>query len=163
MIHLGPNLIRRETEADRSARCRADAVTKMFGGAAGQSGQRLDFSKSCAPAMPTNGTGSLADLYQPAFRAEIAQRDERAARMDRLPVAVQKLATEGETDLPTLEAVAIIHRMSKTMGGNPVQVFSADVGRAISVTTQRAEEILRSAAQRGWIEARPNHYFRDRL
>lgn len=113
MIHLGPNLTRRETEADRTARRRADAVTKMFGGAAGQSGQRLDFSKPSAPAMPTSGTGSLADLYQPAFRAEIAQRDERDARMDRLPAAVQKLATEqGVTSIELLETVAAVHRKS---------------------------------------------------
>ncbi len=164
MIHLGPNLTRRETEADRTARRRADAVTKMFGGAAGQSGQRLDFSKPSAPAMPTSGTGSLADLYQPAFRAEVAQREERTARLDKLPQAVQRLATEqGVTDLHMLEAVAIIFRASKALGGNPAQCWASDIGRTIGVTTQRADEILREAVQRGFIELRANSYWRCKL
>lgn len=157
------NLARRDTEADCSARRRADAVTKMFGGAAGQSGQRLDFSKPSAPAMLTTGTGSLADLYQPAFRAEIAQRDERAARLDKLPPAVQRLATEqGVTHLPMLEAVAIISRACKAMGGQ-AQCFVSDIGRSIGVTTQRVDEILREAAQRGFIEPRANSYWRCKL
>lgn len=163
MIHLGPNLRRRETEADRAARRRAAAAFDLFGGPVGQSGQRLDFSKPSAPAMPTSGTGSLADLYQPAFRAEMAERDERDARMDRLPAAVQKLATEhGVTDLPMLEAVAIISRACKTMGGQ-AQCFSSDIGRALGVSSQRADEILREAAQRGFIEPRANSYWRCKL
>ena len=164
MIHLGPNLPRRETEADRSARRRAAAAFELFGGPAGHNGSGINFNAKSAPAMPTSGTGSLADLYQPAFRSEIALRDERAARMDRLPAAVQKLATEqGETDLPTLEALALIQRASKTMGGNPAQCFSSDIGKAIGVTTQRAEEILGSLAERGFIEPRAGSYWRCKL
>lgn len=164
MIHLGPNLIRRETEADRSARRRAAAAFDLFGGPASQNGAGINFSKPSAPAMPTTGTGSLADLYQPAFRSEIALRDERAARMDRLPAAVQKLATEqGVTDLPMLEAVAVISRACTTMGGNPAQCFASDIGKAIGVTTQRAEEILREAAQRGFVEPRAGNYWRCKL
>jgi len=158
------NLTRHDTETDRSARRRAAATTALFGGAASQSGQKLDFSKSGAPAMPTSGTGSLADLYQPAFRAEITQRAERAARLDMLPPAVQRLATEqGVTDLPMLEAVTVISRACKAMGGNPAQCWASDIGRIIGVSTQRADEILREAAQRGFIEPRANSYWRCKL
>lgn len=163
MIHLGPSLTRRETEADRSARRRAAAAFDLFGGPASQNGAGINFSKPSAPAMPTSGTGSLADLCQPAFRAEIVQRDERYARMDRLPAAVQKLATEGVTDLHTLEAIAVISRACATMGGNPAQCWASDIGKAIGVTTQRAEEILREAAQRGFIEPRAGNYWRCKL
>lgn len=164
MIPVGfQNLTRRDTEADRSARRRAAAAFDLFGGPASQNGAGINFSKPSAPAMPTSGTGSLADLYQPAFRAEVAQRDERAARLDKLPQAVQRLSTEqGVTDLPMLEAVAIVSRACKTMGGQ-AQVFSSDVGRAIGVSTQRADEILREAAQRGFIEPRANSYWRCKL
>ncbi|BCB17931.1 hypothetical protein [Bosea sp. ANAM02] len=158
------NLTPHDTGTDRSARRRAAATTALFGGAASQSGQKFDFSKSGAPAMPTSGTGSLADLYQPAFRSEIALRDKRAARMDRLPAAVRKLASDqGVTDLPVLEVVAVICRACTTMGGNPAQCFASDIGKAIGVTTQRAEEILREAAQRGFIEPRAGNYWRCKL
>lgn len=152
---------RRDTDADRIARRRSAAVSGNFS----RTSTGLDFNKR-APAAPSSGmNGSFLDLYgSTAFKAEISQRDERSARLDRLPASVQRLATEqGVTDLPMLEAVAIIARASATMGGNPAQVFSSDVGRAIGVTTQRADEILREAARRGFIEARTNSYWRSRL
>lgn len=160
MIHLGPDLTRRETEADRTARRRADAVTKMFGGTAGQSGQRLDYSKPGAPAMPTSGTGSLADLYQPAFRAEIAQRDERAARLDKLPQAVQRLSTEhGVTSIELLEVVAAVHRKSAVMGGQKAQLFASDLGRALGIPSAKADALLTEATQKGFIASFPGSYW----
>lgn len=160
MIHLGPNLNRIDTDADRTARRRSAAVSGNFS----RTPSGLDFNQR-APAAPSSGMGSLLDLYgSTAFKADIVQRDERNARLDRLPASVQRLATEqGVTDLPMLEAIAIISRACKTMGGNPAQVFSSDVGRVIGVTTQRADEILREAARRGFIEARTNSYWRSRL
>ncbi|WP_353182458.1 hypothetical protein [Bosea sp. (in: a-proteobacteria)] len=155
-----------DTPRDRASRRCAAATIDLFGGPASTHGQRLDFNAKAAPAaVPSSGMGgSSLDLYGAAvFRAEIAQRDERAARLDKLPAAVQRLATEqGVTDLPMLEAVAIISRACKTMGGQ-AQVFSSDVGRTIGVSTQKTDEILREAAQRGFIEPRANSYWRCKL
>lgn len=151
-----------DTPRDRASRRRAAATIDLFGGPASTHGQRLDFNGKAAPAAPSSGMGvSFADAYAPSWKA--AQRDERAARLDKLPPAVQRLATEqGVTDLPMLEVVAIISRACKTMGGL-AQVFSSDVGRSIGVTTQRADEILREATQRGFIEPRANSYWRCKL
>lgn len=162
MIHLGPNLTRRENEADRSARRRAEAVTKMFGGPASTHGQRFDFSNPSAPAMPTSGTGSLADLYQPAFRAEIVKRDELARRMDRLPPKVQQLSQTCGLDIDALEVVGIVVRDCAILGGQ-ARVFPADVGRALGISTQKVEAIIADAVARKLIEARPGHQFRSKL
>jgi predicted transcriptional regulator len=48
------------------------------------------------------------------------------------------------------------------MGGQ-AQVLSSDVGRAIGVSTQRADEILREAIQRGFIEPRAHASWRCKL
>lgn len=153
-----------DTPHDRASRRRAAATIDLFGGPASTHGQRLDFNTKAAPAAPSSGMGvSFADAYAPSWKAETAQRDERAARLDKLPLGVQRLATEqGVTCLPTLETVAIISRACKTMGGQ-AQCFSSDIGRAIGVSTQRADEILREAIQRGFIEPRANSYWRCKL
>lgn len=122
--------------------------------------------KSASPAAvaPPSGMSSTMDFYGSAsFKADIVKREEIAQRVDRLPAPVQKLATEqGVTDLPTLEVVAAVYRACKTMGGQ-AQCFSSDLGRAAGVTTQRAEEILRDAVKRGWVEERSNSYWRTDL
>ncbi|RDJ21992.1 hypothetical protein DWF00_27110 [Bosea caraganae] len=164
MIHLGPNLTRRDTDETRASRRRAAAVATTFGDR-NQKGPALDFNAKASPAAPSSGMGvSFADAYAPSWKAEMAERDERAARLDKLPPAVQRLATEqGMTELPMLEVIAIISRACKTMGGNPAQCWASDIGRAIGVSTQKTEEILREAAQRGFIEPRANSYWRSKL
>lgn len=153
-----------DTPRDHEARQRAAATATTFGNR-NQCGPRIDFSAKSGPAAPSSGmNGSILDLYgSTAFKADIARRDERSARPDALPQAVQRLSTEqGVTDLDLLQTVAIIHRNCKTMNG-PAQVFPDQIGKAIGVTTQRAEELTRDAAQRGFIEARPNCYWRCKL
>lgn len=162
MIHLTMlDTVRRDTDADRTARRRSAAVTNAFTAAPSV----LDFSRKSAPAMPTSGTGSLADLYgSTVFREEITRREERAAQMDRLPAPVQRLAqSHGITDISLLSAIGIVHKASATMGGQPAQCFAGDIGRAIAVTTQRAEAFLDEAAARGFIQRKPNHYWKTLL
>jgi hypothetical protein len=158
------NLTRRDTPRDSEARQRAAAAVNLFGGPAGPNGLSLNFNAKGAPAPSSNMNGSSLDLYgSTSFKADIIKRDERDARMDRLPAAVQELATEqGVTDLLMLEAVAIISRACNAMGGQ-AQCFSSDIGRAIGISTQQADEILREAAQRGFVEPRANAYWRCKL
>lgn len=148
-----------DTQRDREARRRSAAVSSSF--TAAPSG--LDFNKR-APAAPSSGmNGSFLDLYgSTAFKADIVKREERDARVDRLPAGVQRRAAEqGVTDLTMLEATACVVRACKAMGGNPAQVFSSDVGRALGITTAQAEEALREASRRGFIEPRLNSYWRS--
>jgi hypothetical protein len=154
-----------DTPRDREARRRSAATVNLFGGPVSTHGLGLDFNAKGAPAAPSSGMGgSVMDLYgSTVVSADIVKREELAARMDRLPAVVAKLATEqGVTDLPMLEAVAVIHRNCKTMNG-PAQVFASDIGKAIGVSTQRAEELTRKAAQLRFIEERANHYWRTKL
>lgn len=166
MIHFGLNLTRRaDTEADRSARRRAAATFDLFGGPAGQKGAGLDFSTKAAPAAPSsNMGGSVLDLYgSTAFKADIVQRAERDARLDRLPAAVQKLATEqGVTDLNLLEVVAAVHRKSTVMGGQKAQLFASDLGRSLNITGAKAEALMTEAAQKGFITSFPGSYWKPR-
>ncbi|WID98149.1 hypothetical protein QO058_07875 [Bosea vestrisii] len=152
-----------DTQHTRDERRRAAAAATAFGNR-NHSGPLMDFSAKTAPAAPSSGMGvSFADAYAPSWKAEQAEKDARAARLDALPQVVQKLATEaGVTDLPMLEAVAIIHRASKAMNG-PAQVFESDIGRSLGITTQRAEELTRKAAQLGFIEPLANSYWRCKL
>jgi len=149
---------RRDTDADRTARRRSAAVSSSF--TAAPSG--LDFNQR-GPAAPSSGMGSFLDCYgSTRFKEDIVKREERDARLDRLPAGVQRRAAEqGVTDLTMLEATACVVRACKTMGGNPAQVFSSDVGRALGITTAQAEEALREASRRGFIEPRPNSYWRS--
>lgn len=153
-------LIRSDTDAARTARRRSAAVATSFTTAP----VTLDFSRKSAPAMPTSGTGSLADLYGSAvFREEITRREERAAQMDRLPAPVQRLAqTQGITDIDLLTAISIIHRNCQTMGGEAV-VHCSDIGRAMGITTARAEGLVSEGVRRGFIEARTGSRWRSRL
>lgn len=162
MIHLTMlDTVRRDTDTDRTARRRSAAVAETFAPAPAL----LDFSRKAAPAMPTSGTGSLADLYGSlVFKADIARRDERDAVLDKLPQPVARLSqTHGVTDLDLLRTIGIVHKASATMGGQPAQCFAGDIGRAIGVTTQRADALLSEAVSSGFIERKPNHYWKTCL
>lgn len=152
---------RKDTETDRTTRRRSEAVTDAFA----RKTTGLDFSRKSAPAMPTSGTGSLADLYGSfAFKSDIARRDERDAVLDKLPQPVARLSQiHGITDLDLLRTIGIVHKACATMGGQPVQVFASDIGRAMSVTSQRADALLSEAVSRGFIERKPNHHWKTRL
>lgn len=163
MIPTGfPHLTRRETEADRSARRRAAAAFDLFGGPAGQNGHGINFNAETAPAAPSsNMGGSVLDLYgSTSFKADLVRRDERDARMDRLPAVVQKLATEqGVTSIELLEIVGAIHRKSAVMGGQKVQLFASDLGRALNIPANKAEALLTEATQKGFVTSFPGSYW----
>lgn len=157
------NLTRRDTSRDREARRRAAAAVNLFGGPAGQNGVGLNFNAMGAPAPSSDMGVSFADAYAPPWKAEQAEKDARAARLDKLPVAVAKLATEqGVTDIQLLEIVAIVERGNKIMNG-PVQAHRGDIARAIGVTADKAEALMTEAARRGFIEPRANSYWRCKL
>lgn len=159
MIHLGPSINRVDNDADRTARRRSASVASNFA----RTPTGLDFNQR-APAAPSSGMGSWLDLYgSTAFKAEISQRDERAAQMDRLPAPVQRLArSEGITDLDLLTAISIVHRNCQTMGGEAV-VHCSDIGRAMGITTAHAESLTAEGVRRGFIEARTGSRWRSRL
>lgn len=152
-----------DTDPVHAARRRAAGAAQAFGGRNAQ-GSRIDFAECSGTATPSSGMGSLMDAYTPAFKAEMANREARAARLDKLPVAVARLATaHGVTSLPMLEAVAVIARACTVMGDNPAQVFPSDIARTIGLTTQGTEELLREAVSKGFIEERGGSYWRCRL
>lgn len=160
MIHLGPSINRVDNDADRTARRRSAAVSGNFS----RTPTGLDFNQR-APAAPSSGmNGSALDLYgSTAFKAEISQRDERAAQMDRLPAPVQRLArSEGITDLGLLTAISIVHRNCQIMGGEAV-VHCSDIARAMGITTAHAESLTAEGVRRGFIEARTGSRWRSRI
>ena len=84
-----------------------------------------------------------------AFKAQL--HADNAARVERLPQAVQRMAYErglGQ-EIALLECVAHVWRASERMGGDAVQIIAADVGRALQVDTKRAESLLTEATSKG--------------
>lgn len=151
-----------DTTRDRETRQRAAEATQLFGGPASSHGERLDFSAKAAPAALSSGAGT-SFVQEPAWKAEMADRDARAARLDKLPAAVQRLASaEGITSVELLETIAIIHRAAKIMSGE-AQVHPADVGRSIGVPTVKAEALLAEAVAKGWVEARSGARWRCKI
>jgi hypothetical protein len=95
------------------------------------------------------------DLYQGMTRSDAeVRRAEREERMGRLPIRVQRLATDqGVTDLELLQVVGAVVAKSDTWGGNRVQLFASDIARSLGVSTQRADALLDEAVRRGFVEA----------
>lgn len=153
-----------DTPRDRASRRRTAATIDLFGGPASTHGRRLDFNAPAATAARSSGMGvSFADAYAPSWKAEMAQRDEHAARIDKLPQAVQRLSTEqGVTDLSLLETVAAVHRKSAAMGGQKVQLFASDLGRALGIPSANAEALLTEATKKGFIASFPGSYWSSR-
>lgn len=164
MIHLGPNIHRRETEEDRTARRRAAATATTFGNR-NQSGPRIDFNAKGAPAASSGMGVSFADAYgSTAFKADIVRRDERDAVVDRLPAVVAKLVqTHGVTDIQLLQVVGAVHRKSTVMGHQAVQVFPDEIGREIGATRERAEALMEEAVRRGFVASLPRSYWVSKL
>ena len=107
----------------------------------------------------TRGIGDFA--ASPAVRAARAAQEaaaskaqfqaDNAARVERLPQAVQRMAYErglGQ-EITLLECVAHVWRASERMGGDAVPIYAADVGRALQVDTKRAETLLNEATGKG--------------
>ena len=154
-----------DTHDHREERHRAAGAAEAFGSRNAR-GPMIDFSKSGPAAAPSSGMGGSAlDIYAPPFRAEMVQRDERAAKMDRLPVKVQRLAQEqGITDLDLLTVIGAVVAKNAVMGADAkVQLFASDLGRAISITSQKADALLAEAAQRGFIERFTGERVRARI
>jgi len=154
-----------DTADHREERRRAAGAAEAFGSRNARA-PMVDFSKSGPAAAPSSGMGgSLWDAYTPSFRAEMVQRDERAAKMDRLPAKVQRLASElGITDVELLTVIGAVVAKNAVMGADAkVQLFASDLGRAIGVTSQKAEALLADAAQRGFIERFGGDYVRARI
>lgn len=123
----------------------------------------LDFAAKPAAAPSSAMGGSVMDLYAPAFRAEMDQRDNAAARLDKLEGPVQRLAQTHGLAIEALEVINIVHRNAKIMGGNPVQAFKADLARATGQPVSQVEAALREAVSKGLLEERNNSYWRSKL
>lgn len=155
----------RDTDQHREERRRGANAAQAFGSRHTR-GPLIDFGTSGPAAAPSSGMGgSIMDAYAPSFRAEMLERDERAAKMDRLPVKVQRLAQEqGITDLDLLTVVGAVVAKSAVMGAEAkVQLFGSDLGRAMGVTSDQAEALLNEAARRGFIERFGDNYVRARI
>jgi hypothetical protein len=146
-------------------RRRAASAAEAFGSRNAR-GPMIDFGASGPAAAPSSGMGgSIMDAYAPSFRAEMLKRDERAAKVDRLPVKVQRLAQEqGITDLDLLTVVGAVVAKNSVMGAEAkVQIFGSDLGRAMGVTSDQADALLNEAARRGFIERFGDNYVRARI
>jgi hypothetical protein len=150
---------------------RSEGAAQAFPGRQAR-GLGLDFN--AAPAVAAKKTSgmpmSALDLYTPVTRSDDeVKRAERQEQLDKLPIAVQRLAqTQGVTDLTTLAIVGAVHRKSELMAGEKVQVFASDLAKATGTTTQRAGEILSEAVRHGWLVPGASHsaaggFFRTNL
>lgn len=134
---------------------RAAAATKWLGGSS-RANCPLDFSAVSPASVKTSGLASTLDLYAPAVRAEEAQRQEIARRMDALPPHLAALPKkEPDIAVDTLEALAVIEARSKAVGGQPVAVQRGDLARAIKASPERAEAIISDLTRRGLIRRQP--------
>lgn len=154
-----------DSQCDQEARRRAAEAAHEVG-TRNSRGPLIDFAKPGLPASKSSGMGGSAlDLYAPSLRADMVMRDHRAAKMDRLPVKVQRLAQEqGITDLDFLTVIGAVVAKNAVMGADAkVQLFASDLGRAIGITSQKADALLDDAARRGWIERFAGNYVRARI
>lgn len=158
------NLAPHDSAHDRQARQRAADVFHEVG-TRNSRGPLIDFGMPSAPAAKPSGMSSIMDLDTPSYRAEMAVRDERAAKMDRLPAKVQRLSQElGITDLGLLQTIGAVVAKNAVMGADAkVQLFASDLGRAVGITSQRADALLDDAARRGFIERFAGNYVRSRI
>lgn len=100
------NLHSNDTSQDHQARRRAEAASKLFGGNARTKGLGLNFDHPGTAAAKPSGLSSTLDLYAPVSRAEDAQREEAARRMDALPLEIAALPkTHAGLALDALEAL----------------------------------------------------------
>lgn len=137
------------TERAEIARRNAAEATKLFGGSARVKGLGLNFRAPDTAQAKTSGMVSTMDLYAPVVRAEDAKREEIAHRMDALPSHIAALPRkEPGLGVDALEALAVIERSSKAMGGQPVSVIRGDIARAIKSTPERAEAIIADLERR---------------
>jgi len=155
--------------ADREAARKSEAAKSFLGGPASTHGRVVNFNAGGSAPAKTSGLGSTLDLYEGVSRSEEeVRRAEIEERMGRLPVRVQRLATDqGVTDLNLLQVVGAVVAKSDTWGGQKVQLFASDIGRALGVSTQKADALLDEAVRRGFIEACSRSigggYFRPRI
>jgi hypothetical protein len=132
---------------DYEARHRAAKAQDLFR----ENPHRIDFAKANGPAAKI-ATGSVMDLYADA-PGEAGQRAEIARRMDALPIEVAALPKKhAGLALDHLEALAAIRRSYELRGEQPVPVIRGDLARAINVTAERAEAIIRDLEARTLIE-----------
>jgi hypothetical protein len=155
---------------DREAIRRAELAKGLFGGPASSHGRVVNFNAGGpAPVKARNTTGGVMDLYQGITRSDDeVRRSEIEERMGRLPVRVQRLATDqGITDIELLQVIGAVVANSNRYGGERVQLFSSDLARALGVSTQKADALLDEAVRRGFIEACSRSigggYFRPRI
>lgn len=135
--------------ADREAVRRAEEASKLFGGSARVKGLGLNFRAPDTAQAKTSGMASTMDLYAPVIRAEDAKREEIARRMDALPSHIAALPQkEPGLGVDALEALAVIERGSRAMGGQPVSITRGDLARAIKSTPERAEAIISDLERR---------------
>jgi hypothetical protein len=146
------------TEAERTQRRRSEVAAQAAPSRRSDPrGHFLNFNDTAtsAPAKARNTTGGVMDCYGGVTRSDAeVRRAEREERMSRLPIRVQRLATDqGVTDLDLLHVVGAVVAKSDTWGGNRVQLFSSDLGRTLGISTQKADALLDEAVRRGFIEA----------
>ena len=123
----------------------------------------LDFDdKSGSAAASSNMNGSALDLYAPSLKAEQAQKDASAARAEKLVPAVRALAQSHGLDLEALEVINVVVRNTTIMGGEAT-VYASDAGRAVGISTQRAEAVIADAVRRGLLEERSGSRFRSKI
>ncbi|MXQ13982.1 hypothetical protein [Microvirga makkahensis] len=135
--------------SDREAARRAEEASKLFGGSARVKGLGLNFRAPDTAQAKTSGMASTMDLYAPVIRAEDAKREEIARRMDALPSHIAALPQkEPGLGVDALEALAVIERSSKAMGGQSVAVTRGDIARAIKCAPERAETIISDLERR---------------
>jgi hypothetical protein len=146
------------TEAEQTQRRRSEVAAQAAPSRRSDPrGHFLDFNDTAAPApaQARNTTGGVMDCYGGVTRSDAeVRRAEREERMSRLPIRVQRLATDqGVTDLDLLHVVGAVVAKSDNYGGARVQLFASDIARSLGVSTQRADALLDEAIQRGFVEA----------
>ena len=123
----------------------------------------LDFDDKSGSAAQSSGmNGSALDLYAPSWKADQAKKDDNAARAEKLMPAVRALAQSHGLDLEALEVINSVVRNATIMGGEAT-VYASAAGRAVGISTQRAEAAIPDAVRCGLLEERSGSRFRSKI